>query len=44
MEVMLLLSRIEQEYSIRISERAIRTFVNVQDIVDYVLGRIVEKG
>ena len=43
-EMLSLLSTIENEFSIRIPEKAIRTFVTIQDIVDYVSAESREKA
>lgn len=41
-EVLSMLSMIEKEYSLRIPEKAIRSFVTVQDVADYVASKVKE--
>ena len=41
-ELLSLLSTIEEEFSLRIPEKAIRSFVTVQDVADYVASEAKE--
>ena len=41
-ELLSLLSTIEEEFSFRIPEKALRTFVTVQDVADYVASEAKE--
>ena len=43
-EILSLLVAIENEFSIRIPEKAIRTFVTVQDVADYVASRVEKEA
>lgn len=43
-EILSLIARIEKTFSVRISEKLLRTFVTTQDIVDCIAARLEDKA